>query len=256
MDPLFQLILVATRLISSGVFYRAGILCLRGFQSGLVIDVQLIYIMIHGFWLLITLRLRRLDLSLKAYSLLDPIASGVFLTCCWASWYLSELLHARAMIRDDKGDCIVACCMFDLHCPSAEVGESIAIQARLQLAIDCSVICLKVESEASNVIGLIQEGSSSEIGSIISNIQSLVAMTHVCCFQAISRRCNGVAHALAKESHSLSCSPIWLEGKYFSWLRDLVLVDCYSQDESHSFSLLMFCPFRFFLVRFFNEASI
>ncbi|EEF35989.1 conserved hypothetical protein [Ricinus communis] len=74
-----------------------------------------------------------------------------------------------AIIRDDRGECAVACSMLGLGCPSAE---------------------------------------------------------------AISRRCNGVAHALAREGRFLFLFFFFirLEDEGSNWFRDLVLADHHNQD--------------------------
>lgn len=109
---------------------------------------------------------------------------------------------------------VIACfCDKGQAAHNAEEVEALAVKCGLEIAKDIGVTKVVVESDCQQVISKLKNGTidRSYEGFIISDILSLVNFFNVISFKYVRRICNGVAHCLAKCSHSFDGFRVWME---------------------------------------------
>ncbi|EEF31413.1 conserved hypothetical protein [Ricinus communis] len=146
-------------------------------------------------------------------------------------WMATGTIGIGIIIRDDLGCCIVAVITSSSYCSSAEMGELLVVHGGLQLASDCGIRGLEVESDVGNAIARIRLGLwLAESGNIVHDILLLTSMVQVHKFVASSRRSNSIAHELAKAGRISGVFNVWLEDESPAWLHNLILADFHSHD--------------------------
>ena len=80
------------------------------------------------------------------------------------------------------------------------VAKASAVLRGLQLAFDASLLPIEIESDALEVVNLVNSECdiSAEIGLVVSDIRDLLSQSGNVSISHVSRRVNVVAHSLAR----------------------------------------------------------
>ncbi|KAL5857344.1 hypothetical protein ACOSQ3_004802 [Xanthoceras sorbifolium] len=96
---------------------------------------------------------------------------------------------------------------------SVEVVEAMAIPLRIQFATDLGIGPIGIESDASSMVSVINSKDihRSDVCLVISDIIHLVHSFYVKHVEIVPRKCNVVAHGLARFSLTVDKPMHWLE---------------------------------------------
>lgn len=123
-----------------------------------------------------------------------------------------QLSGLGAVIRDENGNVIAAAIKVSRFYGEAAYAEAEAIDWGLQIADQASLSSLVVESDAQEVVQLVNnnQGCRSEIYWIISEVQSLLKNFDSISVQYTHRSCNVLAHSLPKLALERLKTIVWI----------------------------------------------
>ncbi|KAH9708382.1 hypothetical protein KPL70_012867 [Citrus sinensis] len=130
-----------------------------------------------------------------------------------------QIAGLGAVIRDEAGNVIDAAVKVSKFYGDVFIAEAEAIKWGLQLAGNVCIEYLIVESDAQEVVKLVNNsrGCRSEIFWTISEVQRVLKSFSSVCVQYTHRSCNAIAHSLAKLALEKLETIIWL-GSYPPYL--------------------------------------
>ncbi|KAH9800798.1 RNase H domain-containing protein [Citrus sinensis] len=130
-----------------------------------------------------------------------------------------QIAGLGAVIRDEVGNVIVAAVKVSKFYGYVFIAEAEAIEWGLQLAGNACIESLIVESDAQEVIKLVNNsrGCRSEIFWTISEVQRVLKSFSSVCVQYSHRSCNAIAYSLAKLALEKLEIIVWL-GSYPPYL--------------------------------------
>ena len=116
------------------------------------------------------------------------------------------------IIRDSKGDQMVAACVRTEANWDAETTETYVVFQGLKIAREAGIQDLVMESEALRVVQALQGSKRRSCASIfINKALSLVPCFNIVSFCHVNSSANSVAHELAKHALCLEGETVWLE---------------------------------------------
>ncbi|KAE8655129.1 hypothetical protein F3Y22_tig00117034pilonHSYRG00847 [Hibiscus syriacus] len=103
--------------------------------------------------------------------------------------------------------------MKNYHITSTFFVETLAILQGLQFAMDISIRCVILKSDAKSIITKLNNGGTdlSTVGSFICDAKHLPCLFQSCKFNFIGRNGNRAAHAMATEGLSNTQDRFWIE---------------------------------------------
>jgi ribonuclease HI len=109
--------------------------------------------------------------------------------------------------RDHTGAFILSCSEGSEVMPMPEVAEALAVRRALSIAKDHDFVKIVLYSDCLSLIQRISSRSRdrSEIGAMITNINSMASDLESCSFKFSGRKYNVVAHKLARSAEPLVC---------------------------------------------------
>ncbi|BFG21312.1 hypothetical protein CerSpe_075860 [Prunus speciosa] len=130
------------------------------------------------------------------------------------------------VIRNDRGELIVAAAKLVGGMFMPNVTELFAIRFGLQLAMDLGLQHIQLESGAQAAIQMAfqRDADLGYEGVLVNEIQVLANSFHSCLGQFRPRTCNRVAHSLAHFALSISDLIVWMEDGP-EWLSSLLAND-------------------------------
>ncbi|KAK8532151.1 hypothetical protein V6N12_053597 [Hibiscus sabdariffa] len=131
-----------------------------------------------------------------------------------ASFNSSEKRSTSSIIiRDSSGLPMAASTVPHLFTMDPEMAEVKACEQAILLARDLGFRKVIIEGDALNVISKLNSlvEDRSDISAIVKNIQDVRKQFQIISFVHVRRRCNRVAHILAKDYGSATTHMVWIE---------------------------------------------
>ncbi|KAK9994242.1 hypothetical protein SO802_023945 [Lithocarpus litseifolius] len=119
-----------------------------------------------------------------------------------------------AVIRNDKGEVMVAVSAKGGAVSDSEEVEALACRKALEVAVDTSFMDLIIEGDNAAVMKIVaqfQQESYSRIGLIYEDIWCLLAGFNSVRVSCVRRSANNVAHVLAKHARLVENEIVWME---------------------------------------------
>jgi ribonuclease HI len=116
------------------------------------------------------------------------------------------------IVRDHHGVALAGACHFFPQVIDPERAELLACRCALQLAKDVGVRRLVLENDCAGAVGKLNQASldRSGHGPLVEEIKALLGGFEKSSVIHVRRRCNGIAHYLAKEGRNNKYSKTWL----------------------------------------------
>jgi ribonuclease HI len=111
-------------------------------------------------------------------------------------------MGAGVVIRNHRGECLVACSELLHAVTSLELAEDLAMRRALALASEEGFVQIMVASDCLSVVQRVNSPSQdhSILGVVIQDMKKTASSFISCSFSHISRKLNKSAHVLAKRS--------------------------------------------------------
>jgi ribonuclease HI len=142
--------------------------------------------------------------------------------------FSSELGHGGGgvIIRDHHGDALAGASHFFPQVIDPERAELLACRSAVQLAMEIGARKLVLESDCAGAVGKLNGVGldRSGHGPLVEEIKALLGGFERSSVIHVRRRCNGVAHYLAKEGRMSMVSKTWL-GVLPADVRNLLALD-------------------------------
>lgn len=115
-----------------------------------------------------------------------------------------------AIVRDSKGEMILAASIKEQVLQDPKIVECLAILRGLQLCFHLGISCLSIESDCQLIVNQLQSSDCSSyfLGNILLDIKSPF---NRCNIQFIYRNINQAAHRLARFARNIEHIVLWYE---------------------------------------------
>lgn len=143
-----------------------------------------------------------------------------------ATMNAEEKVGLGMVIRNDVGDVLISAGRTICGIIPAIQAEAEAVLFGLKYAYEAGLRSLEVETDCLNFADLLQSRARMRTPTqvIVNDIFDIARSFDICCFRFASRKCNNVAHNLAKKGIHLDDTVVWLENCHVDVL-SLVLKD-------------------------------
>ncbi|XP_042950144.1 uncharacterized protein LOC122282259 [Carya illinoinensis] len=119
-----------------------------------------------------------------------------------------------AVLRDGRGEVILAASKMECYIEEPETIELVAILRGLQLCIQSGISKLVVESDCKLLVEILQQEpqqDASQLGNLTSEVKRLMSHFEVCLCKHVSRVGNRAAHKLARMAWNVDDLVVWGE---------------------------------------------
>ncbi|XP_042965942.1 uncharacterized protein LOC122299620 [Carya illinoinensis] len=119
-----------------------------------------------------------------------------------------------AVLRDGRGEVILAASKMECYIEEPETIELVAILRGLQLCIQSGISKLVVESDCKLLVEILQQEpqqDASQLGNLTSEVKRLMSLFEICLCKHVSRVGNRAAHKLARMAWNVDDLVVWGE---------------------------------------------